>query len=104
MLTETESDREFPNSLSQELGIELDAVAINGLKFNCNAIEFTILTNTLHEIRNDLLITFLVAPNLFTKKHDFQLSVNIRISAAKCKRRSDVQIQVIALMSETINM
>lgn len=69
MLTETESDREFPNSLSQELGIELDAVAINGLKFNCNAIEFTILTNTLHEIRNDLLITFLVAPNLFTKKN-----------------------------------
>lgn len=68
MLTETESDREFPNSLSQELGIELDAFAINGLKFNCNAIEFTILTNTLLKIRNDLLITFLVAPNLFTKK------------------------------------
>lgn len=71
MLTETESDREFPNSLSQELGIELDAVAINGLKFNCNAIEFTILTKTLHKIRNDLLITFLVAPNLFTKKTRF---------------------------------
>lgn len=71
MLTETESDREFPNSLSQELGIELDAVAINCLKFNCNAIEFTILTNTSHKILNDLLITFLVDPNLFTKKTRF---------------------------------